>query len=266
MRNEKYEEFVDKFKPKKTTDDCYTPEIVYKAVSDWVSNEYDLNACDFVRPFYPGGDFEHFDYENKIVVDNPPFSILAKIIDFYLANNVKFLLFASALTLFNYGNRNVTLMPINVPITYENGANVCTSFITNLENPDIQIYGSKTLYDAVKNANDINVKSMTKQLPKYQYSNNVLTVSRIKKILKYIDVKIPRSQLHYVRKLDGQQKHKKEIYGGGFLCSDKIAQEIKAKEIKAEEINDEKSTFYWQLSDSEKEIIKKLGESKEESR
>ena len=267
MKNETYEKFVDKFKPKKTTDDCYTPDIVYKAISDWVSNEYDLNACDFVRPFYPGGDFEHFDYENKIVVDNPPFSILAKIVDFYLANNVKFLLFAPALTLFNCGGtRNVTLMPINVNITYENGANVCTSFITNLENPDIQIYGSKTLYDAVKNANDINVKSMTKQLPKYQYPNNVVTASRINQISKYIDVKIPRSQLHFVRTLDGQKKYKKGIYGGGFLCSDKIEQEIKAEEIKAEEIKAEKSMFYWQLSDREKEIIKKLDESKEESR
>ena len=267
MQNETYEEFVDKFKPKKTTDDCYTPEIVYKAVSDWVSNEYDLNVCDFVRPFYPGGDFEHFDYENKIVVDNPPFSILAKIVDFYLANNVKFLLFAPALTLFNQGaKRNVTLMPVNVNITYENGANICTSFVTNLESPDIQIYGSKTLYDAVKNANDINVKSMTKQLPKYQYPNNVVTASRINKISKYIDVKIPRSQLHPVRTLDGQQKYKKTIYGGGFLCSDKIAQEIKAEEIKAEEMYCGKSKFYWQLSDREKEIIKKLDESKEESR
>ena len=266
MRNETYEEFVDKFKPKKTTDDCYTPEIVYKAVSDWVSNEYDLNACDFVRPFYPGGDFEHFDYENKIVVDNPPFSILSKIIDFYLANNVKFLLFAPTLTLFGYGTKNVTLIPINVAITYENGAKVPTSFITNLENPDIQIYGSKTLYDAVKNANNINVKSVSKKLPKYQYPNNVLTVSRIKKISKYIDVKIPRSQLNHVCTLDEQRKYKKTIYGHGFLCSDKIEQEIKAEEIKAEEIKAEKSKFYWQLSDREKEIIKKLDESKEESR
>ena len=152
-------------------------------------------------------------------------------------------------------------MPINVAITYENGAIVNTSFITNLENPDIQIYGSKTLYDAVKTANDINVKSMTKQLPKYQYPNNVVTVSRIKKISKYTDIKIPRSQLHYVRTLDGQKKYKKTIYGGGFLCSDKIEQEIKAEEIKAED-----SLFYWQLSDREKEIIKKLDESKEESR
>lgn len=266
MRNETYEEFVDKFKPKKTTDDCYTPEIVYKAVSDWVSNEYDLNACDFVRPFYPGGDFEHFDYENKIVVDNPPFSILSKIIDFYLANNVKFLLFAPTLTLFSYGKKNITLIPLNVTITYENGANVATSFITNLENPDVQIYGSKTLYDAVKNANDINVKSMTKQLPKYQYPNNVVTISRIAKISKYIDVKIPRSQLHFVRVLDGQKKYKKTIYGSGFLCSDEIEQEIKAKEIKAKEMNIDESEFYWQLSDREKEIIKNLDESKEESR
>ena len=276
MRNETYEEFVDKFKPKKTTDDCYTPDIVYKAVSDWVSNEYDLNTCDFVRPFYPGGDFEHFDYENKIVVDNPPFSILSKILDFYLANNVKFLLFAPSLVLFQYGNRNVTLMPLNVTITYENGANICTSFITNLENPDIQIYGSKALYDAVKNANDINVKSMTKQLPKFQYPNNVITTSRISKISKYADIKIPRSQLYLTKRLDGQKESKKAIYGAGFLCSDRIGHEIKVKEIKVKEIKDEdikdkeikdeESAIYWALSDREKEIIKKLDELKEESR
>lgn len=107
---------------------------------------------------------------------------------------------------------------------------------------------------------------MTKQLPKYQYPNNVVTVSRIKQLSKYIDVKIPRSQLHFVRKLDGQNKYKKVIYGGGFLCSDEIEQEIKVEEAKAEEIKAEDSTFYWQLSDREKEIIKNLDESKEESR
>ena len=29
-----YQAFVDKFKPKKTTDDCYTPENIYKVVLD----------------------------------------------------------------------------------------------------------------------------------------------------------------------------------------------------------------------------------------
>ncbi|WP_288842806.1 hypothetical protein [uncultured Megasphaera sp.] len=32
MKNETYEEFVEKFKPKKTTDDCYTPPDVYEII------------------------------------------------------------------------------------------------------------------------------------------------------------------------------------------------------------------------------------------
>lgn len=36
-----YEEFVDKFKPKKTTDDCYTPGAIYEAVKDWAIKEMD---------------------------------------------------------------------------------------------------------------------------------------------------------------------------------------------------------------------------------
>lgn len=76
-KGETYEEFVDKFKPKKTTDDCYTPEGVYDAVREWVASEYGINASDIVRPFYPGGDYRAQDYTGKVVVDNPPFSILA---------------------------------------------------------------------------------------------------------------------------------------------------------------------------------------------
>lgn len=38
-KSKTYEEFVDKFKPKKTTDDCYTPQIVYEAVKDWAVKE-----------------------------------------------------------------------------------------------------------------------------------------------------------------------------------------------------------------------------------
>lgn len=38
-KSESYEEFVDKFKAKKTTDDCYTPEIVYNAVKEWAIKE-----------------------------------------------------------------------------------------------------------------------------------------------------------------------------------------------------------------------------------
>jgi len=41
-----YEEFVDKFKPKKTTDDCYTPGAIYEVVKDWAIKEMDWGADD----------------------------------------------------------------------------------------------------------------------------------------------------------------------------------------------------------------------------
>ena len=131
-KSENYEEFVEKFKPKKTTDDCYTPPEVYEAVAEWTASEYKLDRENFVRPFYPGGDYKHFDYDGKIVVDNPPFSILSKIIDFYILHGVQFFLFAPNLLLFSIlRNRDCTALIVDNSVTYENGARVETSFITN---------------------------------------------------------------------------------------------------------------------------------------
>lgn len=91
--NPEYEAFVNKFKPKKTTDDCYTPPKVYEAVKDWVCEEYGVNPDNIVRPFYPGGDYENFSYpKGCVVLDNPPFSILAKICEFYLDCEISFFL------------------------------------------------------------------------------------------------------------------------------------------------------------------------------
>ena len=59
---ETYEEFVEKFKSKKTTDDCYTPPGVYAVIKDWACKEYSIDPAKIVRPFYPGGDYENFDY------------------------------------------------------------------------------------------------------------------------------------------------------------------------------------------------------------
>lgn len=39
-KSKNYEEFVEKFKPKKTTDDCYTPPAVYDALADWVADKW----------------------------------------------------------------------------------------------------------------------------------------------------------------------------------------------------------------------------------
>lgn len=74
-----YDGFVEKFKPKKTTDDCYTPTEVYDVVLKHVREKYNIaDDVPIVRPFYSGGDYENYDYpEDCVVVDNPPFSIFA---------------------------------------------------------------------------------------------------------------------------------------------------------------------------------------------
>lgn len=55
MKNETYEEFVEKFKPKKTTDDCYTPPEIYEAIKKWACEKYGIDPQKIIRPFYPGG-------------------------------------------------------------------------------------------------------------------------------------------------------------------------------------------------------------------
>lgn len=96
--DEEYQEFCDKFKPKKTTDDCYTPAVVYDAVADYVENTYGVGRANFIRPFYPNGDYTKERYpKGCVVVDNPPFSILAEILQFYKEKkNRVFLICANA--------------------------------------------------------------------------------------------------------------------------------------------------------------------------
>lgn len=55
MKSNTYEEFVEKFKPKKTTDDCYTPPEIYETIKNWVCQKYSVSADKIMRPFKPGG-------------------------------------------------------------------------------------------------------------------------------------------------------------------------------------------------------------------
>lgn len=162
-----YEEFIAKFdrEQPKTTDDCYTPEAVWNVILKFVQDRYGIPAEDIVRPFYPGGDFENVDYTGKIVVDNPPFSIMKKIVKFYIDNDIKFFLFCSTLTppLYDFAFGKISLV-IGNGITYENGAQVNTSFVTNLETTGI-VSDTKFLHD-IKAAQP---KQKRKQEKPYNY-------------------------------------------------------------------------------------------------
>ena len=204
-KNETYEEFVNKFKPKRTTDDCCTPPKIYSVVLEWVKKYYGVNER-IIRPFNPDDDYKKYDYSNAVVVDNPPFSILAEIIDYYLDNNIKFFLFAPALTCFNYlaKNRKICILPIDVNIKYENGAIVSTSFITNLENNAINI--NSDLYKLIKNCRE------DKSQRKINYGYDYICVGNCNKLAKRgIDFKI-KSFKEFVRKNDDVA-----VFGGGVL-------------------------------------------------
>lgn len=262
---ENYEGFVEKFKPKKTTDDCYTPPKVYEAVADWVANEYNLDKSFFVRPFYPGGDYERFDYSGKIVVDNPPFSILMKIIKFYVDKKIKFFLFAPTLTLCQYGDY-CTVLLVGEDITYENGAEINTSFATNLEPHEIRARTPPTLYETVIEANKINKQKDKKSLPKYSYPMELVTTAAIYPFAKYgFDFVIPRSESVRVSALDAQRQCKKGVFGHGWLVSERVkaerekAERVKAEREKAErEKAEREKALRWELSEREKEIITAL--------
>lgn len=251
--SDEYNEFVEKFKPKKTTDDCYTPEKVYNAVKNWAINEYRLEGKIVKRPFYPGGDYKNETYrENEVVIDNPPFSIISEICVFYMEREIPFFLFAPALTLFSTNSGKCNYVICEAPIIYENGAVVATSFVTNMGEYKIQI-SSKLRYE-IKEANEKDVV----EHDKYEYPPNVITGARLQKYSKAgINLKIKNAE--FIRHLDSQKEKGKSIYGSGFLISDVEANNLE-KEAREKEEDKEapKKTIFWELSEREKQIVRVL--------
>lgn len=256
--DEEYQKFLQKFEAKKTTDDCYTPPLVYEAVADYVAGEYGLNKDNFVRPFVPGGDYQAEKYKKTdIVVDNPPFSILSEILDYYNEHGIKYFLFAPHLTIFS-GSSHSSCLIAGVNIIYENGANICTSFITNLE--DCAFRSAPKLYKAIKTANDENLKLMRKELPKYSYPLNVIMSYMLTNYSKYgIDFRVDKDECQFINQLDCQKESGKKLFGGGFLISDsKKSERIEADKEAEKEIEKEIGKETWQLSEREIDIIKSL--------
>ena len=257
---ETYEEFVEKFKPPKTTDDCYTPEGIYEVVKGWAIERYNLQDREIVRPFWPGADFQTIDYpESCVVIDNPPFSILSEICREYRARHIDYFLFAPTLTLFSTNSGNENYIICGAAVTYENGANVNTSFLTNLGNVKINVAGDLTT--AIERENKKNAaKAKKTPVPRYDYPQTVATAAKLGKIAKRgINLRIGREDVAFIRALDAQRVHKKALYGAGFLLSEKAAAEKAAAEKAAAEKAVAKEATIWELSTREKQIIQQLG-------
>ena len=258
---EDYDAFVEKFKSKKTTDDCYTPPEIYDVVADYVTERFGVRRADMVRPFYPGGDFEAFDYpDGCCVVDNPPFSILQRIKRFYRDNGVRFFIFAPSLTCFSGAlTTEFTHIVCDANITYENGAVVRTAFVTNMGG-DVVAESCPELGDRI-NAKMDEIKSRTaKKLPKYEYPDEVLTAAKLGWMAAHhTPFQVRRSDCIRISKLEAQGG--KGIFGGGLLLSERAAAERAAAERAAAEraAAERAAAHKWQLSERERAMTAALG-------
>ena len=253
-----YEAFIKKFEAKKTTDDCYTPQPIYDVVLDYVFEKANLpEDTEIVRPFYPGGDYQAEEYpEGCVVVDNPPFSILAQIVAWYTAHGVKFFLFAPTLTLFSSTVSTLCTKIISGHnIVYVNGADIATSFLTNLWG-DKAIICDGELSKNIEAANAELLASVRKKTKPVVFPDCVTSAAYLQKIPKRgVSLTIPAEEFRYVRKIG-----KQSIFGKGVILSTKataakLAAEEAAK-LAAEEAA--KTIPRVQLTDVELRILAEL--------
>ena len=150
------------------------------------------------------------------------------------------------MTLFGSGRDcEVCYIPLAAEVTYENGAVVSTSFVTNLD--DAKVRAVPELQKAVEKAADEFRKELKRELPKYSYPNEVITATGIGRFSKYdVPFVVYPNECERITALDSQKEMDKAIYGGGFLISEKAAAEKAA-------------AYVWKLSDREIAIVKSLG-------
>lgn len=242
-----YDGFVEKFKPKKTTDDCHTPPEVMEVVDSYVEKRWGIDRSRFVRPFYPGGDYENFDYAaDAVVVDNPPFSILSKIKSFYLAHGIPFFLFCPSLTALSSFDERCCVLLCDSNIVYENGAVVRTGFVTSLPSPNVA-ESEPDLGDAINAVCDeLRHRTATKH-PKYDYPPEVVTAARMQwYAAHHTRYAVPKGECCKIPALDSQRAVGKAIFGGGLLLSERAAAERAAAKV-------------WTLSERERAMQDALG-------
>lgn len=261
-----YEEFIAKFqKPAKkghkmTTDDCYTPPAIYEIVLKWAHQHLPIECREVVRPFYPGGDYQNYDYhENCVVIDNPPFSIFKQICNWFNEHGISFLLFAPGMTSIL---TRVTFIGTNTSIVYENGAIVNTSFVTNLMGDTLATSAPDLCRELIEAKRRYHCKKGMKAKKLY-FPPNVLRATTLGTLSRH-------GVLYSVSATDGEifrdaVRITGNVWGNSILLSDKAAAE-KYDAVKQADYNKEKGEVaaakMLELTEEAKKIIERLNQNK----
>lgn len=243
-----------------TPDECYTPPDVYDTVLDYAVERYHLQGKHVVRPFIPGGDYQKYVYDkNDVVIDNPPFSLTTKIVNWYIDHNIPFFLFMNGL----YGvslsrglHGKATVIATNANASFYHKAgdkSIKLGFVTNLEPKNIIIRGDATL------TNKLNSLTKKKTLNKYKYPGNLIKNSDIlAAIHRGVELELTTDNCLFKNNLDYNKKHKLcDVYGGCYLVNDKLYAEFK-ESLK----QDLPGTYCVTLSTREQKIIEQLNKKK----
>lgn len=232
-----YESFIKKFTENpKTTDECWTPRDVYEAVVRYVDEVVcPLEGKEILRPFYPGGDYEHAEYpENGVVIDNPPFSMFTKICRFYMAKGVLFFLFGPGMTIMSCCKHGCTAVFVSEVMTFSNGAKVHCNFASNLFGNLLAVTAPR-LSELLRACPSQGEKA---SLPQYDYPANLLSASDMQIIAKGEEpFAVPREATASIRRLDNMSGGK-GLFGDHYLLSDELATaKERAKAVIAEELS-----------------------------
>ena len=252
--SKEYGAFTDKFKTKLTTDDCYTPEPVYNAVRDWCVEKYGLQGREIVRPFWPGADFEMYDYpENCVVIDNPPFSIYDHVLDFYINERpTDFFLFAPSLTLFK--KYDACYVVCAEDVEYANGAIVKTSFVTSLDKEN-RVICDHTLKNAIRTANAYG-KPKKADLPIIEMPQNVITAATLGKTTR-VEFSFKKKDCAFITKINGDR-----LFGGGFILADRAVADRAVADRAAADRAAARKKIVRTFGKEEQEILNKLNQAR----
>lgn len=165
-----------------------------------------------------------------------------------MERKIRFFLFAPTLSLFNAAAGRANYVVCGAKITYDNGARVNTSFVTNMGAVKIM-----TAPELNKKLKEIEKGQHTKSRNGIEYPDNVITAARLTKIANSdASFEVRAEECKFIRKIDA---YKKDLYGSGFLISDKAAQ--RKKDIE-KSLNSHNDSGKLPLSDRERAIIKSL--------
>ena len=165
--------------PEKTTDDCYTPQPVYDAVLGWLRENADIEGREIVRPFWPGGDYEHYDYpDGCVVVDNPPFSIFTQVCRFFQSRNISFFSVRAASDVAQSGRHELDRHSVRRSGDIRKQG-MRRYVVCQQPFGDIRIMTAPDLLARIKNA--AKTKRRLMDLPKYIYPDNVVSAALLGK-------------------------------------------------------------------------------------